>query len=397
VTIPPGTCLALDAGTVTAKLAVDGAAEPVIVAPVVAGPWRTRVSAVLYAAGAASPVDGICLAVPEAWLDGGVEGTTEQEALRHACEDELGITRITWTGQLAAVAALAAQQRGPGRYLVADIGATGVRTALIEVAGPVVRIVAAAAAAGGGWRDFDAAVRVQVPGGGYLPGDWYRLVTDQGRRARAALIRATSSPSYREAPVTDEAAPHELLAGPLIDCFAPTEQRLRTAAAQVLQGGAAEVAVLTGGLGWFPLAATAIADVTGTGPDPVVLRSGAAAQGALLFARGTVRLARPASLATVTMPVNRMAGGQLVQDDLALPWTEPFARPADEALHISEQVVIVDIAGRRVTANVPGLMPGPCRVGVRAGWTGRSVLVVRPDDGAGPPVVVSLDALSAGG
>jgi hypothetical protein len=395
VTIPPGTCLALDAGTVTAKLAVDGAAEPVTVAPVVGGPWQTRVSAVLSAAGAASPVDGICLAVPEAWLDGGVEGTTAQEALRHACEDELGITRITWTGQLAAVAALAAQQYGPGRYHIADIGATGVRMALIEVAVPAVRIVAAAGVAGGGWRDFDAAVRTRVPDGGHLPADWYRLVTDQGRRSRTALIQAASYPRYREAPVTDEAAPHELLAGPLIDCFAATEQRIRTAAARVQQGGPAEVAVLTGGFGWFPLAGSVLADIAGT--DPVVLAPDAAARGALLFARGTVRLARPDSLATVTMPMNRIAAGQLEEASLTLPWTEPFASLADEALLINERILTIDIAGRRVTASVPSLMPGPCRVGVRAGWTGRSALVVRPADGAGAPVVMSLDALSADG
>ena len=118
---------------------------------------------------------------------------------------------------------------------------------MIEVADAVIRIMAAAGADGGGWHDFDTAVRAQVPEGRQLPADWYRLVADQDRRARTVLNQAAVSARYRETPVTDLAAPHELLAGQLVDCFAPVEQRLRAAATRVLQGSAAEMAVRPAG------------------------------------------------------------------------------------------------------------------------------------------------------
>ena len=386
MTAPPVGCLALDVGTATAKLAVDGPSERVVSSPVPAGDWRAFLSGALAAAELALPGDGICLAVPEAWLDGSVEGTTAQEALRQACED-LGIARVIWTSQLAAVAALTARPSASGRYLVADVGATGVRAAVIEAAPPVVRIAAAASADGGGLRDFDAAVRALLPGGEHLPPDWHRSLAGQERRARAVLPRATAAPAYRDAPVY-ELSGCELLAGQLIDCFAPTGQRLRAMATRVLQDGPVDAAVLTGGLSWFPLAQVIIGEIAGV--DPVAQTPDAAARGALLFARGTVRLAPPTDLAAVTVPARRIANGELEEVSLTLPWTEPFASPADGPLIIETPELTVDVAGRRVIAGLPGLVPGPCLVGVRAGWSGSIALVVRPADGGGSPVVASL-------
>jgi hypothetical protein len=387
-------CPALDAGSATAKVALDGAAEEVVPSPVPDGDWRVRVSSALAAAGLGVPADGLCLAVPEAWLDGSADGTTAQESLRHACEDELGMARIIWTGQLAAVAAATARHRGPGRYLVCDIGAAGVRTAALDVADAVIRILAAHSASGGGWRDFDACLRCGTDEDDPLPADWWSAA-EQDRRARAVLPRAVSSAGYRETPAYTFPGPHgdrDLLAGQVIDCFAPTEQHIRAGAAQALDSGPADVAVLTGGLGTFPLASTVLADATGI--IPIVEDPGAAARGALLFARGTVRLAPPPALAQIALPMHRTRDGLLEDVSLILPWTEPFASPPDEPPVLDDPELTVDIAGQRATVPLPGLVPGPCRVGVRPGWSGSGALVVRPASGEGAPVVVGLDALA---
>lgn len=383
---------ALDLGTAVAKIARDSASEP-DTCPTPAGDWPARIRAALQAAGIDGPADGLCLAVPDAWLDGSVAGSTAQEALRHACQDELGNAQLTWTGQLAAVAALVAERNGPGQYLACDVGADGVRTALLDVAGPVVRIVTAQDAPGAGWRGFDAALRGQLPDTGQpLPADWYRSAKSQDRRARAVLSRARSAPAWRESPAYTVIGPggeFSLLAGQVLDCFAPTEQRIRAGVAQVPGGGPLAAVVLTGGFGWFPLAAQVLTEVTGA--NVVVEGPAAAARGALLFARGSMRMAPPPALAPVVLPVHHVSAGMLTQASLELPWTEPFASPADGPLVLDGPELTVDIAGRRATIGLPGLAPGPCRVGVRPGWSGNCALVVRPDGRPGAPVVVRLD------
>ena len=383
---------ALDLGTAIAKIARDGVGEPAT-CPIPAGDWPARIRAALQVAGIDGPADGLCLAVPDAWLDGSVAGSTAQEALRHACQDELGITQLTWTGQLAAVATLVAERNGSGRYLVCDVGADGVRTGLLDVAGSVARIVTAHDAPGGGWRDFDAGLRSQLPDGGPpLPADWYESAKTQDRRARAVLSRASSAPAWQESPaytVIGSAGEISLLAGQVLDCFGPTEQRIRAGAAQVLGGGPPVAVVLTGGFGWFPLAAQVLAEVAGA--TVIVAGPAAAARGALLFARGSMRMAPPPVLAQVALPVHQVSAGVLTEASLELPWAEPFASPADGPLVLDGPELTVDIAGRRATIGLPGLAPGPCRVGIRPGWSGSCALVVRPEGRPGAPVVVGLD------
>ena len=160
----------------------------------------------------------------------------------------------------------------------------------------------------------------------------------------------------------------------------------------MLNGRPADVAILTGGLGWFPLASVAIAEATGLAPE--IEEPGAAARGGLLFAHDTVRLAPPPALAQVTLPMHRIENGQLEEVSLALPWTEPFASLADE-LVLDDPVLTVDIGGQPATVQLPQLISGPCRIGVRRGWTGSSALVLRPASGAGAPVVVGIDARAA--
>lgn len=389
--------IALDAGTVTAKVAVAGPDVRVVASPVPAGDWGVRVSSALAAAGRPpSSVGAICLAVPETWLDASVAGTAALEALRQVCAQELGIARVTWVGQLAAAAAQAAGQHGPGRYLVCDIGATGVRTAALDVTEGTVRILAAHHASGGGWRDFDASVRALFPGGrgDQLPADWYRLAIEQEqeRRARALFGRVTSTPGLRESPVYTFGE-CRLLTGQAIDCFAPTGERVRAGAAHVLGGGPADVAVLTGGLGWFPLASLVLAEAAGVAP--VAEEPGAAARGALLFACGRVRLAPQADLAPVALPAHRVRNGRLEEVTVPLPWADPFARPLDGPLVLDEPELMVDIDGQRMTVPLPGLTPGPCLVGVRSGWSGSGALVVRPASGAGDAVVAALGPVTA--
>lgn len=390
----PSTHLALDLGTVTAKIALGEADENTITSPAPDAGWQARVSGALAAADVTPPAGGFFLAIPEAWLDASVDGTTTLESLRQACEEELGITEVTWVGQLAAVAAFTARRRRAGRYLVCDIGAAGVRTGALDVTEQAVQIVAVHSASGGGWRDFDAAI-LALPH--RVPADWHQqaMAQDQDRRARTLFGQLASRPDVRESPVYRFTGPDgdsRLLTGEVVDCFAPTRKRIRAGAAYALAAGPADVAVLTGGLGWLPLAQVVLAEAVGI--EPVVEAPDAAARGALLFALGTVRPSPPMALAQVTMPAHRIRNGELEEVGIALPWTEPFARPADGPLVIEEPELAVDIAGQRTTVSLPGFVPGPYLVGVRSGWSGSAALVVRPAVGSGAPVVVALGARS---
>jgi len=391
--------LALDAGTAAAKLAFDQPGESVITSPAPGGDWRVRLTAAFTAAGLVRS-GRISLTVPEAWLDASVDGTAALESLRQACE-ELGIARVTWVSQLAAVAALAAQRRPPGCYLVCDIGAAGVRTAAVNVTGPAVQIMAAHSAAGGGWRDFDASVRARFRGGegDPLPADWHQLAAspDHDRRARILFGRVAAAPGLKESPLYTFTGPHgecHLLTGEVIDCFAPTRERIQAGVAHALAGRTADVVVLTGGLGWLPLAQAVLAEAAGAGP--VVEETGAAARGALLFAQGTVHLAWPGPLAPAAMPAHRLRNGELEEVSVVLPWTEPFASPDGGPVQLEEPELTVDVAGRRRTVPLPGLVPGPCLVGVRPGWSGSAALVVRPADG-GAPIVAALGPVPVAG
>ena len=151
--------------------------------------------------------------------------------------------------------------------------------------------------------------------------------------------------------------------------------------------------MLTGGLGWFPLASLVLAEAAGV--TPVAEEPDASVRGALLFGCGTVRLAPPADLAAVALPAHRVRHGRLEEITVPLPWAEPFARPLDGPLVLDEPELTVDIGGLRVTVPLPGLGPGPCLVGVRSGWSGCGALVVRPAGGSGDAVVAALGPVTA--
>src|SRR5260370_36884695 len=138
--------LAVDIGTLTAKVATD---DGVTTIPARAGGPRAAIRAALAAA---RPRSGFCLAVPETWLSGDLTGASRQEDARHQCEDVTGAGPVTWTGQLAAVAALTAKQRGRGPYLVCDVGGSGGRAGTCGVSDGNGGIGARHAADGDGGR-----------------------------------------------------------------------------------------------------------------------------------------------------------------------------------------------------------------------------------------------------
>lgn len=366
--------VAVDVGTLTVKVTVGG--DVTIVPAPVGGP-HAGIRAALAVAGNPRG-EALCVAVPEAWLT--EDGAGLLEDLRQQCEDADGTGQVTWTGQLAAVAGLTAKQRGRGRYLVCDLGGIGVRAGMFDVSDGTVEIVATQAEDGGGWRDFDAAVRSGAPG---LPHGWHEEAVGQERRASVVFEDAVASLEefadtrvYRISGLEDHI---DLSAKHLIDSFAPTLRRLRTVIGTVTAAGPPEGVVLVGGLSWFPLAVRAIADAAQA--KPVVADPDAAARGALLFADGEVRLALPSDCQAVTVPTHRIRNGLLEEVSVTLPWTASFATLPPGAVMIDRDELELTVAGKSRSVRLRGIVPGPHRVGVRPTWPGPGVLVVRPVSG----------------
>jgi hypothetical protein len=383
-----------------ARVAVDLGSRLAKIVPVgdPGGPDRLRLRSgsdrAVLAEVAATEAE-VCLAVPDAWLDGSEAGGRKQEALRQIAEDEFMLGPVTWAGQLAAVAALAASREDaagpdPRRYLVCDAGATGVRVALCEVsAAPgaryAVRQVGVHAVAGGGWRDFDDAVRTET-GAGTDPGleTWYEQAMAQAKRARMVFDRAESAPDFLAARIytlTGAGASYELTGAQAARCFAPTAARIKAGVAAVLAGagrasadeGSALTTVLTGGLAWFPLAAATLSESSGCAP--LILRLEAAARGALLLAddqAGLGDVGRPA----VSVPMHEVKDGLLTEVSVPLPWTASFGK-TDQPLYIEGAELTLDIGASRVTVPLPGLAAGPYRTAARPSWAGRGILVLR--------------------
>ena len=150
------------------------------------------------------------------------------------------------------------------------------RACLFGVADGTVSIEAVHAEDGGGWRDFDAAIRSGLPAG--LPGTWYEQAVMQEGRAGMVLADAAASPEeFGDTRVYRISGPRrdiDLTASRVIDSFAPTRQRLQAAIQAVTGAGRPDGVVLTGALSWLPLAAQAIAVAVGTAPEVAGLRRG---------------------------------------------------------------------------------------------------------------------------
>jgi hypothetical protein len=353
--------LAVDIGALTVKVASD---QEVTTIPAPSGGPRRGIRAALAAQ---SQRGGFCVAVPDAWLAGDVAGAGRQEDVRYECEDVAGTGPVVWTGQLAAVAALTAGQHGRGRYLVCDLGGSGVRAGMFDVSDGTVQIVSTHTADGGGWADFDAAIRSAVTGTG-LPVTWYEQAAGQELRASMVLEDAAMSPGeFADTRVYRISGPGgniDLTASQVTGCFAPTLQRLRAAIGAVTGAGLPESVVLTGGLSWLPLGVRVVADAVGITPQ----RSGpdAPARGALLFACGEFRLAPPVERQAVTLTAHRIHDGLLEEVSVILPWTAPFATVPGGALAIDRDELELTVDGRSHTVRLSGLGPGPHRIGVSA-------------------------------
>jgi hypothetical protein len=385
--------LAVDVGALRVKVATT---EGVTTVPAPAGGPRAAIAATL-AAVPDRPRTGLCVAVPEAWLTADVTGAGRREDVRHECEEVAGTGPVTWAGQLAAVAALIAG-RGGGDYLVCEVGGTGVRAGSFRLSDGTVDILRTRADSGGGWRDFDVAIRAAVAARwpqARLPEDWGEQAAGQQSRARLVLADYAASPEdveethvYRIAGTGSDV---DLLAGDVTNSFAPTGRQLRTVIEAVAGAARPDVVVLAGALGWLPLTVRAVADATGT--SPVLAGPDAVARGALLFARGQARLAPPTGSPPVTLPAHRVSGGLLEEIDVTLPWTAPFASPPGGAVLIDHDELELAVAGQPRTARLPGVTPGPHLVGVRPTWPGPGVVVVRPADGDRAHIV-PLDSLA---
>ena len=389
--------VAVDAGTAMIKIACGGTSRRPAVISTPQGDQRAVLCAALAAASWSGQAGRLYLAVPDTWLDGTVAGARAAEALREAGEDAVSAEQISCVGQLAAVSAEAAGRLGSGRYLVCDIGGAGVRVAAFDVTDQAISTLAAYSAAGDGWHDFNASVWSLPPAGrDRLPADWYLSAAAQDPRATAVLRQALASPDYTQARAYSFGNRCDLTAGEMIDCFAPTRERIREGVARASAAVPLPLThtVLTGGLGWFPLASLAVADATGI--VPVVMKPEAAACGALLFARGKARMNSRLDRPPVSVPVHRIKDGLLEPAGLPLSWTEPFTGLPEGPLTLEAPELVLEIASRQVTAQLPGLVPGPYRIGLRPGWSQAGVLVLRPADadGGSPAHVVSIADLN---
>lgn len=382
----------IDLGTLVVKVAVGGSGVQTVTAAAGGPAWALRDA--LSAAGSRGVV---CVAVPDAWLSGQAEGAIVQETVRHECTRQLKDAQVLWAGQLAAVAAYAAAVRGSGRYLVCDIGGTGIRAGTFSVSAGAVRVEAVHAEADGGWREFDAEVRVGLPQSPPLPPDWYEQAAhhNQARVVKAleaALGGAEGGLAATVYRITGPDGDILLEAGRLIEAFAPTQERLEAAIAAVRGRVRPDHVVLAGGLSQLPLAPRAAGIATDTAP--LVADPDAAARGALMFARGDAALVPPGDGGHVSVPVNLVRDGLLEQVEVPLPWSEPFAAFPGGPLRLDREELTVSVAGHERTARLRGLVPGPHLIGARPAWPGPGVLVVRPAADDGPVHVVSLAELS---
>jgi hypothetical protein len=395
--------LALDVGSLATKLALGRPGEPaqccqrVTDADDLAGFLDGILASARDRVGGA--IGQIQFAVPEAWLDGSEAGARRQEELRRMAEEQLGWGPVGWVGQASAVAALAAagqrHRSARGQILVCDVGGQGVRVTMCEVADRAVRPIAARAAAGGGWREFDAAIRALVAAdGGELPHDWYDAARKQAGRAQLLLVDEAGNPDFANTGVyrIDPAnRRYGLTAQRLTEYFAATDRLLRAGIAAVLGAGTPTAAVATGGLAWFPLVARTITAETGILPE--VIGPEAAAKGALLLGRGEFQLTWP-DPPTVRLPMHQIVYGQLEDVRLPLPWTSAFA-DLDHPLILDRPELTLEVGGSLRTARMPDVVPGPYRIGLRRSWSGLGLLLLRANEpSSGEDVhVCSLDHL----
>ncbi|MEU4205234.1 hypothetical protein AB0F64_35585 [Streptomyces sp. NPDC026294] len=382
---------------VAAGVAVTGAADGV-------RPPESFVSGPgVFLRGLTEPVDGLVLAVPEQWFD--AAGAARREALYGELAEGLGMPLRQFVPR--AVAAVASLEQSSGGHLVCRLEADGVVAAVCGVRGRSVTLC------GVEWRAASAGPPVGSPREPQNP--------QEARRAALLLSRARVQARYRAAPLC---LPREVTAGAVLDAFAPVEQSLRSALLPLLAGLTASEGVtqvlLDGGLRRHPLAGAAVQEAA-TGAPVRVLEDHAAALGAFLVARGTVRIPE-AARHRLSLRVHRVHQGLLTEAELPLavpggpvalslqgsgrgpvqePVRESVQKPVQESVRDGAHDATVDVPdGHRpevlirlgdteIRVPSPALRPGRYRLGLHSAGNGPGVLALRPEDG-GETVLLPL-------
>lgn len=335
------------------------------------------------------PCDRICVAVPDTWLDGDEAGAREHEAMRAAVENGHLSDQVLWAGQLSATVAGAIARVGDNverSYLACDAGGSGIRAGLFTTSQGTVRQVRVCDAPGGGCSDFDSGIRSAIAGEPLPPMEqWFAAATKLSSRATVVLRRAGADDSFRDAPVYERAGlTNALTAGLLLDAFEPTARRLRSTVADALAGTTPDAALLAGGLAWFPSVTDVLSEIVQAPLEN--LGAEAAVSGTLAYASGQVQMAS-ASYPEVALPAHEIRAGLLIETRLPLSWSSATSKSAP-TLMLDGDVVVVDVAGTMRTVHVPGLVPGPYRLGIRPGGAGRALLVLRPDYGPSQNILI---------
>jgi molecular chaperone DnaK (HSP70) len=382
-------------------------------------------------------IDGIVLAVPDAWSDGSVAGALAQEVLRRVLLERLELPLRWFVPQSAAAAAALASSRAEPTTaevaLVCDVGAHTVTATLCLLEGGTGRVLdvetSRAPVSGRAGAAFDArAVHAarERPHGEVAPehpaAEAELLAALQAakhhQRRRAALIlqRAKGVRRYRDAPVYllhGRGVRYALTADEAMRCFAPVADAIRETVGSLLGRRPRErdelaVVAVVGGFGAFPLVQETVLDtlpeaITARIPAAMLLGADAVARGALLLAEGSAGMPE-AARRSVTLPVYRIRRGRLEAGRVPLTRAgepapmllERDAGPlAIEVLPSHDLTLPVDVRedGRgpeRPLALPPVALPaGHYHVGFWPARRGFGVIVFRPV-GGGDPFVCPL-------
>jgi hypothetical protein len=364
-----------------------------------------------------APAGRIVVAVPDSWLDGGLDGARRREVVR-VIADELQLPLLAIIGRSQA---LVASQAGQDDAVGGDRPRTVTACHLDDDALAFGRCEVTAAPGGpsfvltGSWDD-QAAPRVAGFGAVLTQALRARLASGQApasaaadagslvvlfaelsarrERLRAALNASSSNAVFLSVPVLGwpGTPPAQwVTAGEIKAGFDPVAQALASAikSFRAAAGQARDVhLVLTGPAAANPLMAERVrAEFTGhadaAGPVTVTVADDLApARGAARVAAGTVTAALP-PVAPSRLPVHRIEAGRLVGGFVDLPASCYLQAGAPDILVTAGSSPPAQVAGT-------GIPAGSYRAWLWPGLAG-AVLALRPSSGE-PAVLISLPA-----
>jgi len=364
------------------------------------------------------PAERIVVAVPDSWLDGGVDGARRREVVRRALADELGLPLLAVIGRSQALVASQASLEdgadGDPPYTVTachlddDALAFGRCEVTAAAAGPAIVLTGCqagqapplsasfgavmATALRTRLADDPAPADIGADAADSMAGLFAELGARR-ERLRAALSAGASNAVFFTVPVLGlpGTPPAQwVTAGEIKAGFDPLAAALtsavRTFRSEVGPSACGRL-VLTGPAAANPLAVELVraefagrADAAGSVPVTVadVL---APARGAARVARGTATAELPAT-AAYRLPVHRIAAGRLAGGLVDLP-TSCYLRPAGTAT-----VLVPEGSSSPARLGDTAVPAGSYRVGLWPGLTG-AVLALLPAGGA-PAILVAL-------